>query len=187
VSNATGIARPTITKSGRSPSPKKLVFGLLDKGNDESNLVFIQEKEATRLAQVHDAIRTSKTWGTFCRKMPASDLKYVTDNLLENGESLPGKRDRFDGCCDSSLPPSYFDGDWPDWPEQTMLHFMPPAIVKKYGQTPCSVLNGFYLVLKMSNADEILTALERKGFRCRLDEKLVRKACGRSGSSKMAL
>lgn len=147
-------------------------------------MVFIQGKKAKRLANVHTAIGNSKTWGTFCRKMPAEDLRYVVDRLRERQEPLPRKRDKF---AFGLLPPAYFDGDWPGWPEQMMLDFMPEAIVEKYGQTPCSTLNGHYLVLRMSDAEEILKALEREGFRCRLDEKLVRLACGRGSWSKTAL
>ena len=185
MSNVTGTARPSGVKTGRRAPSRNLVFGLVDKGVVEgSNLVFIQEKQAKRLAKVHDTIGTAKTWGTFCRKMPAEDLKYVVDHLRESEEPLPRKRDGFGA---NMLPGSYFDGDWPGWPEQMMLDFMPEAIVEKYGQTPCSVLNGHYLVLQVSDAEEILKVLEREGFRCRLDEKLVRQACGRGSSSKTAL
>jgi hypothetical protein len=184
MSNVTGTARPSVKTGRRAPS-RNLVFGLVDKGVVEgSNLVFVKEKKAKRLASVHTAIGTAKTWGTFCRKMPAEDLRYVVDRLRERQELLPRKRDEFSFGL---LPPAYFDGDWPGWPEQMMLDWMPEEIVEKYGRSRGSVFNGDYLVLQMSDAEEILKALERDGFRCRLDEKLVRQACGRGSSSKTAL
>ena len=137
-----------------------------------SNLVFIVERDAKRLAKVHHAIATAKTWRTFCKRMPARDLKYVKRNYIDSGDPLPRKRDGF------SLPGSYFDGDWPDWPDQMMLDWMPRSIVKKYGKPTCSVLNGYFLELAMADAEDILRALEKEGFRCRLNERLVRQACG---------
>jgi hypothetical protein len=185
MSNVAGTACPSNVRTGRGAPAKNLVFGLVDKGVVEgSNLVFVKEKKAKRLASVHIAIGTAKTWGTFRRKMPAEDLRYVVDRLQEREEPLPRKRDKFGFGL---LPSAYFDGDWPGWPEQMMLDWMPEEIVEKYGQAPCSVLNGHYLVLRMSDAEEILKALERDGFRCRLDEKLVRQACGRSSSSETTL
>ena len=185
MSNVTGTARPSGVKTGRRAPSRNLVFGLVDKGVVEgSNLVFVKEEKAKRLASVHTAIETSKTWGAFCRKMPAEDLRYVLDHLSESQGPLPRKRDQFGFGL---LPPAYFDGDWPGWPEQLMFDFMPDEIVEKYGRSPGSVFNGHYLVLRMSDAEEILKALERDGFRCRLDEKLVRQACGRGSLSKTAL
>jgi hypothetical protein len=68
-----------------------------------------------------------------------------------------------------------------------MLDWMPEAIVEKYGEVICSALNGHYLTLQMKHAEEILLALKREGFECRLNEKLVRQACGRSSATKIEL
>jgi hypothetical protein len=95
------------------------VFGLVDKGTGDSNLVFIPVDDAIRLAKVNNAIGRAKTWGTFCKMMPAKDLRYVIEDYREREEPLPRKRDGF------SLPGSFYDGDWPDWPEQMMLNWMP--------------------------------------------------------------
>src|SRR5262249_26279771 len=131
--------------SQSSPS-KKLVFGLLDKCMSEMNLVFIREHDANRLAKVHRAIHVAKTWGTFCRLMPAEDLKYIEDYYRTLDEPLPGKQEWF------KLPPSFDDGDWPDWPEQMMLKFMPREIVAKYGQVPLTPL-----LLTIFSFEELVT------------------------------
>jgi hypothetical protein len=178
------IAKPRRARKGASssgtsgsPSSKKLVFGLLDKGRGDSNLVFIQASEAKRLAKVHYAIENASDWGTFRREMPAEDLKYVIEHYRDRGKPLPRKGDGF------VIPGSYYDGDWPDWPEQMMLDWMPKTIVEKYGTVECPVFNGHFLTLQMKDAEQILLALKRDGFECRLDEKMVRQACGRSCSS----
>lgn len=166
------------TTRGRShPNSKKVVFGLLDKEMGDSNLVFIPVDDAIRLAKVHNAIEKAKTWGTFCKMMPSKDLRYIIEDYRDREEPLPRKRDGF------SLPGSYDDGDWPDWPEQMMLSWMPTGIVQKYGKVPCSVLNGHFVIFSMKDADEIIHALTKEGFGCTLNEKLVREACGRLGST----
>ncbi len=152
---------------------KRLVFGLRPKVG-EKFLVFIPEEEAKRLAQIHEAIEVSETWGEFRKRMPEADLKEVLDDFLDREEQLPNDSDPFD----TDMLPGLSDGDWPDWPEQKMMQWLPREIWTKFGRVESSVLNGPFLILDLHRRSEILTALARAGFDCILDEKLVLKACG---------
>jgi hypothetical protein len=150
------------------------VFGVVTRGGDETNLVFIPEPEARRLAAIHQAICRSKTWSDFTRQMPEDDLQEVVSRFIEDDEPLPSDEDRF---VVDFLPPAFFDGDWPDWAEQKMLHWVPSAILRKYGIMMPTAINGSYPILDPSRKLEIVAAMNEAGFECREDEELVKGAC----------
>lgn len=162
------------SRSQHSTGSETLAFGLVPRGGEQGNLVFIPQLEAKRLAAIHTAIASAQTWGHFCERMPANDLLEVKANIIECGESLPEDSDEFH----IDLIPGLTDGDWPDWPEQKMLDWLPAEFCQRYGKVESSVLNGPYLTLDITRSPEILDALECTGFELRFDEELVRKACG---------
>ena len=51
------------------------------------------------------------------------------------------------------------NGDWPEWPEQLMLGWVPRAIQDEYGKRQGSVLNGPFLVLDEAREDDIISLL----------------------------
>ncbi len=71
------------------------VFGVVSRGGGDTNLVFIPEPEARRLAAINQAICTSKTWFDFTRQMPADDLQEVVCRFIEDDEPLPNNEDKF--------------------------------------------------------------------------------------------
>ncbi len=159
----------------RIPKRKTLVYGVLNKAGGDANLVFVPQDECRRLAGIHTAIATAKTWMSFCDQMPAKDLREVVRDLREREIDLPEKADRFDH---DYLPPSYFDGDWPGFCEQGMLTWLPREICLGYGKMQGTVFNGPFLTFDLSRTNEIVQALEQAGFKCRRDSKLIRRACG---------
>ena len=62
--------------------------------------------------------------------------------------------------------------------EQKMLEWLPTEICREYGQIESSVLNGSFVRFDPGRTPDIVEALERSGFYLRLNEKLVRTACG---------
>ena len=164
------------------PPPRKrgvrepLVFGVLRKRFGDENLVFIPQRQARRLAAIHNAISEATTWKSFCDRMPLDDLCDVVSEL-RGDRKLPATTDDFDRRW---LPGPYHDGDWPGWPEQLMENWLPRRICAEYGKREGTRLNGWFLILDVTRADEIVQALERKGFQLRHDPRLVRRACGYS-------
>ena len=151
-----------------------LVFGVLRKSLGDANLVFIPQRQARRLAAIHDAISEATTWKSFCDRMPLDDLWEVARQLRE-GRKLPAMTDDFD---DRWLPFGYHDGDWPDWPEQLMENWLPRRICAEYGKREGTLLNGEFLILDVTRAEDIVQALECEGFRLHCDQRLIRRACG---------
>ena len=98
---------------------------------------------------------------------------WVLDDLIgfaQDGHS----EDAFDAID----IPGYEDGDWPLWPLQEMLDWMPKDIQQRFGKVVPSAVNGDCLELISEKADEIVKALESRGFSCAEDESLVMRACG---------
>jgi len=70
------------------------------------------------------------------------------------------------------------DGDWPAWPAQQMLDWVPKAIQQKYGSIGSSHLNGECLTLAPREERQIIAAFRRVGYRCTRDDRLVQRASG---------
>ncbi len=142
--------------------------------NDE--LVFLPKELALELAQIRAALDTSKTWGEFQANVPAHVYEEIMAGMKddEDPEALPQSEDAFD----ANDIPGYEDGDWPLWPLQEMLNWMPKDIQQRFGKVVPSAVNGDCLELMSEKADEIVRALESRGFSCAEDESLVIQACG---------
>ena len=71
------------------------------------------------------------------------------------------------------------DGDWPDWPEQEMMEWLPPEAVASYATVHQSVINGPFLSIDPTRLADVVEALESVGHTCRRDDALIAQACGR--------
>jgi hypothetical protein len=142
--------------------------------NDE--LIFLPIELALELAQIRTALDNSKTWGEFQANVPAHVYEEIMEGMKddEDLEALPQPDDTFD----AHAIPGYDDGDWPIWPLQEMLNWMPKDIQHRFGKVVPSALNGDCLELTAGKTDEIVRALESRGFSCTEDESLVIRACG---------
>lgn len=178
-------------------------------GEVEASLVFIPMKEAKRLSAIYAAVESARTWGEFRRMLPDGVYSEIIKTMIENDrgfdefyvnwieehpdgtraeacreyqklpfhERLPEERDPFD----SADIPGLCDGDWPDWPHQEMLNWVPTAIQQTYGQRGESRLNGPFLTFRPEDESAIVEAFSELGYQCRRDDRLVRRACGRTG------
>ncbi len=160
-------------ESTRLPSKQILVFGEIKKSG-EATLIFIPEADALRLVAIHNAIQTSSTWGKFFDAIPADELDTVYERVFDDEtERLPDRAEKFDsdalGVC---------EGDYPDWPEQKMLEWLPAHVCRQFGKMESSVLNGPYLSLDIRRTPEIIVTLAQAGFGLSWDDELVNKASG---------
>lgn len=65
-------------------------------------------------------------------------------------EGLPDRSAKFD-----SDRLGISDGDYPDWPEQKMLDWLPGHVCRQFGKCESSVLNGPFFSLNVQRAPEI--------------------------------
>ena len=150
-----------------------LVYGEVDK-----SLVFIPREQALELAAVWSALTTSSTWGEFRSRLPARRCEDLFRRLAECIDELPHDDDPF--TMDDI--PGVSDGDYPEWPAQEMLKWLPKEIVAAaYGKIETSRLNGLFLTLDPGHEPEIVEALRAAGSRCTKDQQLVLRACGFGG------
>jgi hypothetical protein len=174
----------------------------------EESLVFIPKHRAERLAAIHRAIWSSKTWGDFKVKLPFKLYKEVIQHLKNCGDmkgfeeyykeqqkwseainreqafgeyqNLPvgGRLSKDDDEFKPEQLPGFSDGDWPGWPAQEMLKWVPKKIQKEYGQIVASSINGYFLMLDPAGEKDIVKAFHQHGYLCVKDEALARRACG---------
>ena len=146
----------------------KLVFS-----NIGGSLIFIGLDKAEELAKFWNDIRTSKTWGDFKIKSPDRYENIIdsfySDEQPEDIEPFPG----------TDLP-GINEGDYPVWPAQLMLNFMPKEITDStFAKVKDSVHNGRYLELDPKFEDLIVSILVSKGFEVTKNDDLIRRASGR--------
>jgi hypothetical protein len=150
-----------------------LVYGVLTRGPKDRTLVCIPEPEAIRLASIHRAVRSSKTWGDFYDRVAPSDLKEL-DEVWDECDRRPEREEKFD-CTEV---PGFCDGDWPAWPQQEMMGWLPREIWTRYAKKETSVINGYYITIDPFHERAIIKDLKRLGYLCRRNNRLVTTACG---------
>jgi hypothetical protein len=136
-------------------------------------LVVIPLAWARRLASLRAAIRECGTWGEFLDEI-AADPKTLADLTHRLGGELPNDDESFSA---DDLP-GYGDGDWPMWPAQAMLDWLPES-VQALGTVEYSTFNGPFLQLDPDGQKEVIEALAAEGIECHQDtENIVARASG---------
>ena len=144
-----------------------LLFDVFDGG-----LVVMPLGEAQRLASLNDALELSATWGEFLARV--SDDRDTVAYLREEHDDLPAAEEAFD----ADELPGFAEGDWPTWPKQAMLDWLPSS-VQELGTVEDTLLTGSFLHLDDDRQDEVIEALAAEGITCREDtDDLVVRACG---------
>jgi hypothetical protein len=149
---------------------KRTVFIL---GTAGDSLIVMPLAEARRLAALQKALWESRTWGELLSRV-ANDSKTLAHlrDLVE-GE-LPDAATAFS----TDDIPGHADGDWPLWPAQAMLDWLPSS-VQALGSIAFSNFNGEFLVLDDAEPEEVIARMAAEGIECREDtEGLVASACG---------
>jgi hypothetical protein len=158
-----------------SSSNKELVYGShsrLGKGP-----IFIPKGLALELATIHLALAKSQTWGELATNVPAHAYEeIIKDRNKWESQGIPLPEDAFDVGYISS----YSDGDWPAWPQQEMLEWMPEDIQQQYGKIRGTAFNRNFLELDSAKTSEIVNALENRGYVCIEDVSLVLQACNQA-------
>ena len=106
------------------------------------------------------------------RKIDSSVTKeagYQAYRRLPVGQRLPTDNDVFDAAD----IPGFCDGDWPNWPAQEMLAWVPRLIQVKYGSQIRSTLNGPFLRLDPQREYDILKAFATYRYLCLKDQQLI--------------
>ena len=163
----------------KSQIERDLVYGVVS-----DNVIVMHKAYAEELAQVRHTVDTAKTWKEFQELMPEKRYQEIMERMREYREDaldedeelvMPNPDDPFD----SEELPGYFDGDWPGWPQQEMLDWLPKDLIKAFGNVQSSSLNGYFLEIAAEKQDDLVKALEARGYVLIHDEPLVKAADGR--------
>ena len=74
--------------------------------------------------------------------------------------------------------PGYEESEWPEWPAQGMLRWIPQAVQQCLGVGGCSRISGDYLALPTEHEAEIVAAMTAAGYDCRRDDPSIEAAHG---------
>jgi hypothetical protein len=160
-------ARTEVSKPARVKGFKSLVYG-----KSANQLLFIPERRAQYLAKVKAAIFGAKTWAELERLAPRKAYREIRRGNRESGQLEPHEM-RGDARFDWETMTDVYDGDYPGWPAQEMLDWMPADIQRDFGRVTSSAISGFCLLLELEDEEAILQQLKHAGFRCRRDDVLV--------------
>lgn len=158
----TQVARSGIV---RTMSDARAVIGELN-----GSLVLVRQDEAEWLARVHRALNTTSTWGEFLDAV--GDDQHMREQLQE-WELDPDRSDAFD----RDAVPGVSDGDWPAWPQQEMLTWLPDA-VRDLGTVEASRISGDALELPPGTKPEVVKLMTAAGYEVVEDQALVEVASG---------
>jgi len=158
---------------------KTIVYGLSPLG-----LLFIPESRAKELANFFRALITAKTWGEF-REMVSKEIYeyYLPESMHYQGPSDKSSQDLRPFYIPDEKPfnpNDIFSFDClPGDPQIEMAQWIPGAIQKMFGRhfsyyaMDMNVPAGEALKLDESKLDEIVQALEERGFVCQRDDELI--------------
>ena len=173
------IAYEAVVERGIMENPEKTA-ALLDRNVvyadvEPVELIFIPKRQAERLCNLWHAATTAKTWGELRSMLVPGEIDEIVWFLVESYDDdwKPIGETVFDG---EMLYGG--DGDWPDWPQQDMLDWVPPEIQVEYGEQTRSFVSGPCLVFDSSHETDVVDAFRRSGFTVVRDDDLVKRACG---------
>ena len=181
---------------------KKLFYG-----DVFGNLVFIPKRRALYLAQLTQAVHTASTWEELSSLLTWDQWRELRTYLFESIEYAfedfaqekleedpeaplsaaweeyrripPGRRMPLeDDPFSPEQIPGFCDGDWPAWPAQEMLDWVPESIQSRFGHNEETLLNGSFLNFDPAQEDAIVAAFREEGYTCQRNDDLVLQASG---------
>lgn len=128
---------------------------------DGNSVVFAERGRAEYVAHIWKALQESTTWGELRRNLPAGEWDdYFQPHFDDYEEEAPADDEPFQ----SADAPGHQEGDYPAWLAQEQLDWFPPKLIEKYGgDVGPSVLNGEFLELPASAAEQIAEDLRVMG------------------------
>ena len=133
-------------------------------------LVLIPRDRAEELANVRRAVQGSTTWGELWSRLSEERRAQIAEAFGDE-EEVPAH----DVTLDDVRVPGWDDGDWPEWPAQAMLNWV-PAEVQALGTEGSTRLNGEQLELGPERYVDVVAAMEAAGYAMTRDDALVEQA-----------
>ena len=110
--------------------------------------------------------------GEFKESVPPHRWQEAIGRLWDGDEPTPVDEEPFDGMDRVSS----IDYDWPEWPAQEMLDWMPKDIQERFGSIGNSMVSGPSLGIDPASESEVVAALEEAGYIRIRDDDLIERA-----------
>lgn len=136
----------------------KLLYRIVD---HNGGLVVATEGRARHVAQIHQAISSSKTWAEFRRAMPRLEYSEILRIFDDEGEPRPKGTDKFYG----EMLPGWSDGDYPPWLQPEMSGLIPETLLERYCKLESTSLNGSFWWIPPEAAEQICAELSAMGWK----------------------
>lgn len=154
-----------------------IVYGKFVRGGRPSDLVFLPHAQAEHLASIFLAICGAETWGELRGAMSTeADAELLA--WLESNGWRKTRKPQNDDPFDLDAVPGVVEGDWPPWPDQLHLAWMPQDIVKAYGDIEQSVHNGAFVAFSAEKEQLVVGALKEHGYHVERNDTVIAHACG---------
>jgi len=129
---------------------RRLVYGIVHDSYD--SLVFIPKRKADKLAHLWSVLQSAKTWGELRVKLPRTTVREIREMYMGGETQRTGVLES--APFDWGEIGAIWGGFWPEWPQQTMLDFMPEEIIKEFG-TSCSTIHVAVVGKRESSCQQI--------------------------------
>lgn len=124
-------------------------------------VVFADEERAKFISLIYEALRTARTWGEFKQLMPVKEYQKIRRQFDEQGEPRPRLDEDFSSEYVAGVP----DGDYPPWLQAEMERIIPRDILRQFGKSETTHLNGPYWHIPEAQIEPMATALRKRGFK----------------------
>lgn len=131
---------------------------------NDSQVVCVPAERFVGLATMHTVEKEGGTWGDLRRKAP-SFVQEEIEPRFWNPDSIPGDNEPLDAM----RVPGAEEGDWP-WPAADMIDWLAKDIQQEFGTEISTTLNGEYLQIDPERLDDLVAALQSRGYNCRRDD-----------------
>ena len=148
----------------------RVVYGL---GLDGEELVFIPQAKAEEYTAIRAAVDASGTWGELLDRL-ALCSKEAHQHIVDH-------MDDEIGLGDPHTPGDawgYTDYEWPPYPREEQLSWVPQDIISKFGEYGASRTSGQWVARYDTKDHSLLAAFEAHGFILIRDDALVASASG---------
>ena len=146
---------------------RELVYG---EYGDE--LVVMPADRARYLALTWKAMVKAKTWGALRTLAPPKAYREILA-FQESPRSIRA-RHPFDYYEMTPVP----DGDYPGFPKQEVMNWMPAEVLRTCCRMAVTAVNGDYPSFDPIQTREVVASLRRHGYRCRRNQRLIEAAHG---------
>lgn len=138
----------------------------------DDSVIVIPAHEAFRLAKLNRALEHASTWGELLAGLASDEI--TIRELEAKVDELPAA----DAPFDPNDIPGFSDGDWPAWPAQKMLEWLPES-ARALGSVCPTAINGDALRIPPERVDAVVAALTAEGIEVDVDAVgYITAACG---------